>query len=335
MSPTQASLEHHQQRQELAAATARQAGRLWGQVDPQDVRGSWGELVAQLVTLLSGAQQTAAQQSEPWLQRTMGSRLPPAQGQLSPQSLSGIASDGRSLAPMLMYPGWAMLAAIARGASLATGLAAGRAMVDLLVRTQVADAGRAADSVAMVARPGIMGHERVVPLPACSRCIVLAGRLYRWSEGFQRHPRCDCTMEPVTEDEWHTERVDNTPANLFAQMSPAEQERVFTTAGAQAIRDGADLGQVVNARRGMRTATAYGRQVQATTEGTTRRGLYGRYRIGEDGSLRQRQGSELTRRPGQRLRTARTPRLMPEEIYRQADDREHAIHLLRTHGYLR
>lgn len=80
---------------------------------------------------------------------------------------------------------------------------------------------------------------------------------------------------------------------------------MFTKDGAKAIRDGADPGQVVNARRGM--AVSAGRTV--TTEGTSRRG-FARSRLG--GAVR----------------------LMPEQIYRDASSREEAVRLLRLHGYL-
>jgi hypothetical protein len=78
-------------------------------------------------------------------------------------------------------------------------------------------------------------------------------------------------------------------------MDAAEQDRVFGKGGAQAIRDGADMAKVVNARRGM--VTAEGRLF--TTEAA-----------------------------------GRTPRLMPEQIYRDAASREDAIRLLRRFGYI-
>lgn len=306
---------------------------MWSDVDTGDIQGSWSSQLAAVVAMLTQAQVTAARQAEPWLNQQLGTS--DSNGQVVPEAFSGHSSDGRLLSGMLMYPAWVALSRIKQGLSLAASMASGAAFLDLLVRTQVADAGRAADSVGMAARTEIAGHERVVGLPACGRCIILAGRLYRWSDHFLRHPRCDCTMQPVTTEEWRSRRPDNNPRDLFAQMSSDQQTKAFGQAGAQAIRDGADVGQVVNARRGMTTATAYGQQVRSTTEGTTRRGQFGRYRTGEDGTLQQRSDSELTRQSGQRYRSAQTPRLMPEEIYARAEDREHAIRLLRQYGYLR
>lgn len=135
-------------------------------------------------------------------------------------------------------------------------------------------------------------------------------------------------------------------------MSQAEQNRIFTRAGARAIRDGADMNQIVNARRGaaglsvpgrltaeeqrmlrggrdrgrLTRQPVYGQEVFTTTEGTTRRGLAGR-RLGA-------WSEDATRRRGARYRSARTPRLMPESIYELAEDREDAVRLLRRFGYI-
>ena len=110
-----------------------------------------------------------------------------------------------------------------------------------LVASLVTDAARAAESVASAVRPDI-AHVRYLTPPSCSRCAVLAGRIYRYSDGFQRHPNCDCVMVPTT---------------LAAPLTPIDPVGMFergeisglSKADAQALRDGADLGQVVNIRR--------------------------------------------------------------------------------------
>ena len=152
---------------------------------------------------------------------------------------------------------------------------------------------------------------------------VLAGRRYEWNTGFRRHPKCDCIHIPAAEDAPGDLVTD--PKRAFEAMDAAEQDRVFGKAGAQAIRDGADMGKVVNARRGMTTASVYGRDVPITTEGTTVRGDFGRAR--RDGPLIQR--------PGQSVRSTARVRLMPEQIYLEAaGDRDEAVRLLRRFGYL-
>ncbi|WP_454338197.1 hypothetical protein [Streptomyces glaucescens] len=88
-------------------------------------------------------------------------------------------------------------------------------------------------------------------------------------------------------------------------MSEAQRRKVFGDAGRKAIEDGANIYSVVNARKAMAEVEMFGRTVQVTYAGT---------------------GSRKKKRP---------PRLMPEEIYRQAETREQAIRLLYKHGYLR
>jgi hypothetical protein len=147
--------------------------------------------------------------------------------------------------------------------------------------------------------------------------------MYSYSTGFLRHPSCDCVTAPLREHEWPDVP---TPQQLFDRMPAADQRRVFTNAGARAINSGADIGQVVNARRGMSTAHLFGRDLQVTSEGTTRRGLYGR--------RMRRAGGEFIRVPGQRYSRVTAPRLMPEEIFRIADGRNEQISLLWRNGYL-
>jgi hypothetical protein len=148
------------------------------------------------------------------------------------------------------------------------------------------------------------------------RCIILSGQQYSRSEGFLRHPNCDCQTLPLRDAEW---REVPTAEDLYQRMPEAERRRVFGVAGAEAIAAGADVGQVVNARRGMSTPHA-----ATTSEGVTRRGLYGR----------RAAGGGTVRLPGERYARASTPRLTPEQILRQASGREEQLELLRRYGYI-
>jgi hypothetical protein len=190
-----------------------------------------------------------------------------------------------------------------------------------MVSTTIADTSRAATSVAMAAEPRCISYVRVVKLPACSRCIILAGRQYSYSTGFKRHPKCDCGMEPMSDSEW---KSSSGPEDLFKQMTPEQQHAAFGAGGADAIRNGADIGAVVNARRGMATTTT-GKKV--TTEGTTKRGL--------GGQALRRNGAELEKLAGKKYRRVNEARLMPEQILKNAHgDRELQTALLKKHGYI-
>ncbi|AVH57879.1 MULTISPECIES: VG15 protein [Streptomyces] len=307
-----AARQHQEERAAQGKATAAAVRALWSGIDPEDLERSWLTRAALAAELIRTGQLAAAASAEPWLAREIG----PGEGAVDPEAAVAATGD---LAVPLLYPLLIALNRLRRGFSTTLSILSGAAFLEMVTRSLIADAGRIADMAGMIARPRVVSYVRVVELPACARCIILAGREYTLSEGFLRHPRCDCTLAPKRPgDGWKPVM----PEALFAQMDEGQQRRAFGAAAVKAIADGADIGQVVNARRGMTTVTRYGRTVKATTEGVTRRGLHG---------SRQAKFQKIA---GNRYATAKTPRLMPEEIYRLADDREHAIRLLRRNGYL-
>jgi hypothetical protein len=117
------------------------------------------------------------------------------------------------------------------------------AAFDAIVLSLVQDAGRTAAAVDVGRRPAVTGYVRSLNLPSCSRCAVLAGRVYRHSTGFLRHPRCDCLMTPTTGDIGPELVLD--PADAIADG----QITGLSRADLDALDAGADLGQVVNVRR--------------------------------------------------------------------------------------
>lgn len=119
-------------------------------------------------------------------------------------------------------------------------------------------------------------------------------------------------------------------SEYFDSLTGAEQDRIFTKAGAQAIRDGADMGQVVNARRGMYPVQKPGSvKWLATREGTSRRG-HASWQMHKAGL-----GDYVKTKDGSRYRRLNAQRLMPETIYEVARDPEDAVRLLRMYGYIR
>lgn len=192
MSAEQVARDHYRDQQRLSDAAAQVAGDAWSQVDPGDIRGSWAAQSPRVTVALAGAQQAAASQADGYLDAVLGEQGIPAAaaGRVAPGAFAGVASDGRALGTLVDQPAVGTLAAIGSGHSTARSMAMGRASLDMIVRTQVADAGRAADGAALAARPGASGYTRLLVPPSCSRCAILAGRWYRYSAGFQRHPRC-------------------------------------------------------------------------------------------------------------------------------------------------
>ncbi|MFD5566643.1 hypothetical protein [Streptomyces cadmiisoli] len=299
---------------------------LWRGMSAATVEGDLeGPAGAAIVSAVAEGQLSVADAAQAYIAAQMaaqgGAAL--AEAALVASAFTGIAPDGGPLETLLYLPAIGVRQRLTLGVPPQEAMLGGLADMARYVSTAVADTARAADQVAMAANPSCVAYVRVVQLPACARCIILSGQMYTRSEGFLRHPNCDCQTLPLREHEWPGVP---TPQQLFDRMSEREQRRVFTVAGARAIGDGADVGQVVNARRGMATAHVHGRDVQVTSEGTTKRGIYGR-------RLR-RAGGEFVKVPGQRYTRATTPRLMPEEIFRIADDRTEELRLLRRFGYI-
>lgn len=311
----------YQQVQTTIRATVEAVQALWGDVPPDRILTAMqGDVGRQILNAVVAGQLTVAQGAQAFVTSVMlaqGAALETL-GRLVPGALAGIASDGRPLATLLYLPAMYTASALQAGMKPEGAAAYGLSRMAAMVATQIADTARVATSVAMAAEPRCVSYVRVVKLPACDRCIILAGRQYSYSTGFKRHPRCDCGMEPLSDADW---RSTASPEDLFKAMSPEERRRRFGAAGADAIEKGADMAQVVNARRGMTTTTT-GKKV--TSEGTTRRGIGGRaLDVG------------FQKFAGQRYARAREARLMPEQILKQANgDRELQVALLKKHGYI-
>lgn len=292
----------HRRRQQTLAQRARDAlARLWNGVDPRNAERSWATVAPRAARLLRIALTEAARGADEYVVaalRHQGVRS--AVPNVLAPAFALSTADGRDITGLLGYPAFEVSAFVDQGMPHAQALAIGGRHLDRIASTEVADAARAATGVAVASDRKTIGYVRMLTPPSCSRCVILAGRFYKWNVGFQRHPQCDCVHIPVSEDAAGDVRTD--PKAYFDSLSEDEQDKVFTKAGAQAIRDGADLSRTVNARRGMYEAG--GRKF--TTEATTRRG------------------------------TGRRARLMPEQIYREANgDRDEAIRLLKLHGYIR
>lgn len=111
---------------------------------------------------------------------------------------------------------------------------------DRLVAGLVQEAGRGAEQVALTVIPRV-GYVRYLNPPSCSRCAILAGRVYRYSEGFLRHPGCDCIHVPtsVANPAFVHDPVDLARQGLVTGLSKADR---------RALADGADMSRVVNVK---------------------------------------------------------------------------------------
>jgi hypothetical protein len=287
---------HYELRLALVARTTRTTTASWGTLDPSNLSASYQiAVLPELMHAVTVGQLAAARMTDPYVDRVLKEQNLDMDGpEVNARAFAGIASDGRPLGSLLASPMVDTQIRLRRGEGLERSMRSGLFSLERIVRTQIQDAGRAADGVAAVARKSVTGYYRYLTPPSCSRCAVLAGRFYKVNAGFLRHPRCDCVHVPGTKVSG--DEVARDPRAYFESLSKEQQNRIFTNAGAEAIRDGADIGQVVNARRGMAAA-----------------------------------GSRTTR---EGIRKFGAGRLTPEAIYAQTRTRAEARNLLVANGYL-
>lgn len=269
---------------------------------------AWRDAVQSIATRLWTLQVAAASYADAYLNDILDTQGadPAAEARVNPAAFSDLTDGGGSWVQALVFApnsvrpdngaDWSRFGFVANS----------------IVKTGLGDTARAAVQSGMQARPAVTGYVRMLQGTSCARCAILAGRHYKSSVAFDRHKRCDCIHIPAAEDvagDWTTD-----PDVYFRSLSRKEQDRLFTKAGAETIRMGGDMNQVVNARQGITVAQAFGQTVQATTVGTTARGL-----------------------AGQRLQ-GRIPRLLPDEIFLQAErlgwDRAETLRQLKRFAYV-
>lgn len=319
MSVPEAAAEHYRAMVRLQRSARAAATLAWSSLSADFLTESWAYASPALVAAISTLQLDAATRGAGYGARALADQglYEAPEAWVDPSSLAGRSSRGASLGAALYSAIPHTKALIAGGMPDAQALAQGGKVLQASAAAQVADAGRTAAGLDTFARPRV-GYVRMLNPPSCSRCSVLAGRFYRNNEGFRRHPRCDCVHIPTTRAEAaESEGLVHDPYAYFESLSEAEQDKAYGKAGAQAIRDGADLFQVVNARRGMSYAgasadgTRRGQKIASdlTTEGTTKRALWGGANRG-------------------------IGRLTPDAILARNLPREQTLNLLAKNGYL-
>lgn len=269
---------------------------------------AWRDAIQAAATRMLGLQVAAAGYADAYLNDVLDVQGadPDAEARVNPAAFSDLTDGGGSWLQALVYaPNSVRLPGVEWWTKFQFVAAS-------IVTTGLNDTARGSVQSGMQARPAVTGYVRMLRGTSCARCAILAGRVYRAAVAFDRHKRCDCIHIPAAEDaaeDWATD-----PNQYFRSLSREDQDRLFTKAGAEAIRMGADMAQVVNARQGITVAQAFGQTVQATTVGTTSRGL-----------------------AGQRLQ-GRIPRLLPDEIFLQAErfgwDRAETLRQLRRFAYV-
>lgn len=314
MGVPKAAVAYYNRVDRLGARAKKSASEAFRQVDSKNIRESWQYMSGLLAVSVAAGQVRAADEGASYGAQTLASQglyEPPA-GFVNPQAFGGYSTNGAPLDRALYAAAPFALQRIANGSSVGSALRSGEVMAGQIAQSMVTDAGRSAAGVDTYARQGV-GYVRMVNPGACDRCIILAGKYYRNNEGFLRHPNCYCIHVQTNVKAAEDEGLIAEPYEYFNSLSEDAQNKAFTKSGAQAIRDGADINQVVNSRKGMsyagvsRDGTRRGQRAKDTT-------VAGSSRRAHTGGIKNR--------------------LTPDAIYRQGLPREQTLQLLREQGYL-
>jgi hypothetical protein len=331
-------------------ATERALG-LWQRMDFGALDASWS-LVAPVILQQTNAAQIAAAKTADSYTSALSSAYAFDQdaARIIPQSFVGIDGSGRSMESLLHGAVTTTKEAVGAGLGRIQAFEAGASFLAAMIKTGLADLGRASDLTAATGK-GYTHYVRVINPGACQRCAILAG-IDSFQNAFDRHPACKCTTAAVAEDGAAPAGLHASPDDYFESLSAAEQDRVFTKGGAEAIRSGAKVQDVVSARRGAsgistsrgigrETVPNSGRRMTRTRIGTTAGGqpvmgyttTEGTYR-GNFRSSQNQIGAGSRRIDGNRYSATQRTRLMPESIVGLTEDLPTRQLLLRDAGYL-
>jgi hypothetical protein len=300
-------------------AVARRVVREWRAAGARDLDAAWERTAPTIERVVSVGQAQAAALGAAYASRSLREQDAELDRvTVDTGSLAGVSREGRGVAPELFAAVTTTKRLIGAGSGVGAAFQAGAGVLSVLAANLIRDTGRGAVST-MGAAQGASRTVRVVSPGACSRCAILAGAT--GLSAFERHPRCRCTNMLIPGGETPAGFFAS-PADYFESLSTAEQDRVFTKAGAEAIRFGADPIKVVNVRRG-------------ATRAVTGRLLRTQIGVRDGEPVFGYVTAERSGRAGSRFTRSRTRRLMPETILELTDDPELRKVLLRDAGYVR
>ncbi|MBB4072055.1 hypothetical protein [Canibacter oris] len=258
----QTPMQELAQQREITQAALNRVTRLW-QTLGQDFSQQWPQVRGQITAVLESARAQAAVQAETYTGRVLeetGEHAPRI-GDLNIDAFLTTAPDGRETTTLIEQAMIRTKTEIAQfnqllpesaGMNTPQALKTGLNWLSMAIITTLADTRREIYQADITARPAVTGYVRMLNPPSCAACAVLAGKWYRWNEGFERHGRCDCQHIPASKDTG--ENLTTDPYKYFNSLNEKDQVRLFGKANAQAIRDGADIYRVANIKqRGLAT----------------------------------------------------------------------------------
>jgi len=250
----QSANNYYELQQQIAAITTASAKKLWKRMGP-DFSSSWADIRPEMLNIVQLGRAAAASSSLGYTSAVLAEtgQVAAPVGVVNPSVFLSSAPDGRPMGSLLDETVIKAKIGVQRGSSVSSALDLGGRWLTAMLLTVMADTGRAVVSVDIAQRPTLTGYVRMLNPPSCERCVILAGKYFKWNQGFLRHPRCDCRHVPASEDIGGDLRTD--PYAYFKSLSPEAQEKTFGRIEARAIREGADIYRVVNLKgRGLATA---------------------------------------------------------------------------------
>lgn len=247
MTLPRSAVSHYRQQQLITVSTAQEVDALWTQMTG-DFDESWARIAPSVFDATAAGQYAAAVSGVAFVGTVLAETdvQAPAVGRVNPMRFAGGSTDGGALDSLLSGSVVKAKQAVAEGLNPALALTAARGWLQSVVMDAVRDADRQAVGAGITVRPKVQGWVRMLNPPSCKFCIALGGQFYRWNQGFQSHPHCDCRHIPSQESEAGDFTIN--PRAYFGTLDDETQDRIFGKNDAQAIRDGADINQVVNIR---------------------------------------------------------------------------------------
>lgn len=160
----------------------------------------------------------------------------------NPAAYAGSTAAGAPLGALLGRYGPAYRALVGRGLSTNEAAARIRQQVQRDTSNEVEQANYNALYTGTLGARSVKGYKRIlIGATNCSRCVVLAGGRY-YTEGFQRHPQCDCQHVPVSAAvDASTDFNDSAQANgrrYYENLTP--EGRLYVAGNSKAKRDALD-----------------------------------------------------------------------------------------------
>jgi hypothetical protein len=275
MTLPEAAVAHYQDQQVIAATAGAAAADMWSTMG-DDFEASYSLFAGELFATTIDAQRRAATNGVAYVPDVLDEQGIDAtqKATLNPARFQGGTPDGRSLETLLHGAVYATMEQIGKGVSTAGALDAGGKWLQRTVLDVVRDADRQAVQGSLATTKTVTTWTRMLNPPSCRFCMILAGKVYRWNQGFQAHRSCDCRHVPTVESVAGDLTVDS--YKYFHSLDRTAQDQLLGQGNAQAVRDGADIYRVVNptisrngARRGLASPNGWqARRWGSPTENT-------------------------------------------------------------------